>query len=109
MRTAQSRLPDERVRFLPLGSQREGLAHWSDLDSPARDVARKTHIPIIELTPTPDAEAGMFELAGKHPTSSATDSFAQPDDIALVLHTSGTTSRPKIVPLTHRKILQLWP
>ncbi len=24
-----------------------------------------------------------------------------PDDVALVLHTSGTTSRPKIVPLTH--------
>ena len=26
--------------------------------------------------------------------------FAEEDDIALVLHTSGTTSRPKIVPLT---------
>ena len=26
---------------------------------------------------------------------------AQPDDIALVLHTSGTTGRPKAVPLTH--------
>ena len=25
---------------------------------------------------------------------------AEPDDVALVLHTSGTTSRPKIVPLT---------
>ncbi|TPX06907.1 uncharacterized protein E0L32_002403 [Thyridium curvatum] len=28
----------------------------------------------------------------------------QPDDIALVLHTSGTTSRPKVVPLTHRNL-----
>ncbi len=27
-----------------------------------------------------------------------------PDDIGLILHTSGTTSRPKIVPLTHRNI-----
>jgi long-subunit acyl-CoA synthetase (AMP-forming) len=27
-----------------------------------------------------------------------------PDDIALVLHTSGTTSRPKIVPLAHRNV-----
>ena len=43
----------------------KALLIWSDMDSPARDVARKTHIPIIELTPTPDAEAGMFELAGK--------------------------------------------
>ncbi|KAI1402033.1 acetyl-CoA synthetase-like protein [Hypoxylon fuscum] len=28
----------------------------------------------------------------------------QPDDVALVLHTSGTTSRPKVVPLTHRNL-----
>ncbi|MGH2390439.1 MAG: acyl--CoA ligase [Chloroflexota bacterium] len=28
-----------------------------------------------------------------------------PDDIALVLHTSGTTSRPKQVPLRHRNLL----
>jgi acyl-CoA synthetase (AMP-forming)/AMP-acid ligase II len=30
--------------------------------------------------------------------------FAQPDDIGLVLHTSGTTSRPKIVPLSQRNL-----
>jgi len=29
---------------------------------------------------------------------------ADPDDIALFLHTSGTTSRPKGVPLTHRNL-----
>ena len=29
---------------------------------------------------------------------------ARPDDVALVLHTSGTTSRPKQVPLRHRNL-----
>jgi oxalate---CoA ligase len=29
---------------------------------------------------------------------------AHPDDVALVLHTSGTTSRPKVVPLTHANL-----
>jgi len=30
--------------------------------------------------------------------------FSRPDDVALVLHTSGTTSRPKIVPLKQRNL-----
>jgi acyl-CoA synthetase (AMP-forming)/AMP-acid ligase II len=28
----------------------------------------------------------------------------EPEDVALVLHTSGTTSRPKVVPLSHRNL-----
>jgi oxalate---CoA ligase len=35
----------------------------------------------------------------------ASDSRPGPDDHALVLHTSGTTSRPKIVPLRHRNLV----
>lgn len=42
------------------------------------------------------------KLAGK----TAPVASAQPDDVALVLHTSGTTGRPKAVPLTHRNLLR---
>jgi acyl-CoA synthetase (AMP-forming)/AMP-acid ligase II/acyl carrier protein len=75
------------------------------LDSPARAVARARGIPIVELSPVPHAEAGVFALAGeKCLRPSAQNGFAQPDDVALVLHTSGTTARPKIVPLSHANL-----
>ncbi len=75
------------------------------MDSPARAVAAARRIPIIELIPT-DAEAGTFTLAPPLGLSgpAAHPGEAQPDDTALVLHTSGTTSRPKIVPLRHVNI-----
>ncbi|GAG35371.1 unnamed protein product, partial [marine sediment metagenome] len=68
------------------------------LESPARSAAEKCGIPIIELIPTLDAEAGIFTFEGECAAKTSQTGFAQPDDVALVLHTSGTTSRPKIVP-----------
>lgn len=41
------------------------------------------------------------DLAARTPSRLAT---AVPEDIALVLHTSGTTGRPKAVPLSHRNL-----
>ena len=83
----------------------------SGMDSPARAVASGLGIPVIELSPVLEAEAGVFKLDcySAQLTGSSrletlperAEGFAQPDDVALVLHTSGTTSRPKIVPLTH--------
>jgi len=74
------------------------------MDSPAREVAQGRGIPIIELSPVLEAEAGIFKLTGDEHLPTTRGGFAQPDDVALVLHTSGTTSRPKIVPLTQMNI-----
>jgi acyl-CoA synthetase (AMP-forming)/AMP-acid ligase II/acetyltransferase-like isoleucine patch superfamily enzyme/acyl carrier protein len=82
----------------------KGLIVWAGMGSPARRVARKRNIPIVELTPLLEAEAGIFELKGKKVVASADTSFGEARDIALVLHTSGTTVRPKIVPLTQTNI-----
>ncbi|BBM84605.1 non-ribosomal peptide synthetase [Candidatus Uabimicrobium amorphum] len=74
--------------------------------SPVRIVADKLSIPILELQSNIE-KPGMFDLTkpSQLPTQSVTDvDFCQEQDIALVLHTSGTTSRPKIVPLSHSNI-----
>ena len=75
-------------------------------DSQARSVAEDRNIPVIELKPLTEKEAGLFslEFRGKPPERDFQRGFAKQDDISLVLHTSGTTSRPKIVPLSQKNI-----
>jgi len=72
--------------------------------SPAIAVAEKLGIALIELTPDRAAGAGAFRFSGKGRGATAKPGPAEPDDIALILHTSGTTSRPKIVPLSQTNI-----
>ena len=70
--------------------------------TPAREAAARLGIPVIELVP--GEEAGAFTLEGGTEGRAARPGMAEEDDVALVLHTSGTTARPKIVPLTHGNI-----
>jgi acyl-CoA synthetase (AMP-forming)/AMP-acid ligase II/thioesterase domain-containing protein len=74
----------------------------TDVDSPARAIARARGIPIIELSPLPGGSAGEFVLRGDGLPQHSPGGFSGPDDLGLMLSTSGTTSRPKIVPLSHR-------
>lgn len=76
------------------------------VDSPVREVADRLGITILELTPSRGA-AGLFSLSssdGSQTDAAAPASMPGADDVALILHTSGTTSRPKIVPLTQRNL-----
>lgn len=72
--------------------------------SPALAAAQTCNLPIIELHPNLTAAAGTFTLTGKFSSQALELAYAQPTDIALVLHTSGTTARAKIVPLTHANL-----
>ena len=76
----------------------------SGSDSPARAVAKTRDIAIIELSPLRYAEAGLFTVDGPAGSPPAHSGLAEASDVALVLHTSGTTSRPKIIPLTHTNL-----
>src|SRR2546421_12811138 len=84
----------------------KALVVEAGLDSPARAVATKLRIPIIELVPHRDQGAGAFSLRllQKNGAGPFEGGLAQPDDVAMVLHTSGSTSRPKIVPLLQRNV-----
>ena len=73
------------------------------VDSPARRVALARGTRVFELAPAQDAEAGIFKVTGVREGTQVDDPVS-PDDVALLVLTSGTTSRPKIVPLSHAKI-----
>ncbi|MBN9528413.1 MAG: AMP-binding protein [Alphaproteobacteria bacterium] len=85
-------LSDLRAKALIVGADDQG---------PAVEVAGKLGVPLIRLTPRADGPAGTFDLTTAMPAAAAArPGPAVPEDEALVLHTSGTTSRPKIVPLS---------
>ncbi len=76
-----------------------------DSASPAIAVAQKLGVRILDLHA--GAAAGDFTLQardGGTATPTTQGGLAQPDDVSMVLHTSGTTSRPKIVPLSQRNL-----
>jgi len=79
----------------------------ADENGPAVAVARRHGIRIARLSTAADQPAGWFTLTAEDDaaaTPAARPGPSGPDDGALVLHTSGTTSRPKIVPLLNRNI-----
>jgi acyl-CoA synthetase (AMP-forming)/AMP-acid ligase II len=75
------------------------------LDTPARDSARLRGIQVIELGRAQGEPSGSVLLDGGRPTGTPVPSPSR-SDLALILHTSGTTSRPKMVPLTHGNLIQ---
>jgi len=73
------------------------------IESAAQRAALARGMRIIELSVLPEAAAGLFMLAGEHGAASF-DETVSPDHVAVLLPTSGTTSRPKIVPQSHAMI-----
>jgi acyl-CoA synthetase (AMP-forming)/AMP-acid ligase II len=92
-------LQDVRADFVLL--QREAGA--------IRQVAHELGTKVIEIDDDPHAPAGLFGIVGMPagvpaPCAEAIESTAG-QAIALVLHTSGTTARPKIVPLSQSNLM----
>jgi acyl-CoA synthetase (AMP-forming)/AMP-acid ligase II/thioesterase domain-containing protein len=76
----------------------------ANAESPARVVARRRGIPIIELSADAGDAAGVFTLIGSRRGAASSPRVPGARDTALLQLTSGTTARPKLVPLTHANL-----
>ena len=92
----------EEFTFYLTDLDAKALVVLHGMASDAREVAARLSIPVLDLVP--GEAAGDFTLEGGTPANAAKPGLAWPEDIALVLHTSGTTARPKIVPLTQANV-----
>src|SRR5512138_1253655 len=96
----------EEFEFYLTDLKAKALVVEAGAQTPAVEVARRLGVPVVELVRERERGAGAFALRAveRMDGAAARPGLAGPDDVALVLHTSGTTSRPKIVPLLQRNV-----
>ena len=91
---------EDEFRFYMDDLQAKALITLPD-DAPAAHDAAGSDVIRLALT----GEPGRYTLVADGAEVEAREPvYAEPDDVAMVLHTSGTTARPKIVPLTQRNL-----
>jgi acyl-CoA synthetase (AMP-forming)/AMP-acid ligase II/thioesterase domain-containing protein/acyl carrier protein len=84
----------------------QAVAINTDIDTAARPAAQKLDLPVLDVEPGAGNAAGLIDIRSTSATGTpARPGPAQPDDLALVLTTSGTTSPSKFVPVTHRQFV----
>ena len=72
---------------------------------PVVSVAKELGLTVLEIESDPTLPAGRFRMAAPPADRSASTQLPGPHDAALILHTSGTTARPKIVPLSQANLV----
>ena len=75
-------------------------------DTPAARAANSLTLPIIRLAFSAADPAGTFTLFANSSRVAVPAGTPALEDVALVLQTSGTTARPKAVPVTHRLLAE---
>jgi acyl-CoA synthetase (AMP-forming)/AMP-acid ligase II len=81
------------------------VAHGQDV--PARHAAASLGVQIIALSPRrgTGAAAGAFDLATADPRPDVERMGPHREEVALILHTSGSTAAPKIVPIDYANLV----
>eukprot|EP00256_Glycine_max_P053142 XP_014619651.1 oxalate--CoA ligase [Glycine max] len=101
----------EEFEFYLSDSESKLLLTSPEGNKPAQAAASKLSIPhaTASITKAENEEAELSLSLLNHPELNSVNSVESlvndPDDVALFLHTSGTTSRPKGVPLTQYNLL----
>ena len=70
----------------------------------AREAAEELNIEIIDLKKKTSSNFIKLNIEVNN-TNKTCSPNSNEDDIAMILHTSGTTSRPKMVPLSHKNLM----
>lgn len=95
----------EEYEFYLADLRASALVVAVDYQGPALAAAKNLGTAVVRLQSDPAKPAGWFSLSAESSVAeSAQANGSNADDVALILHTSGTTSRPKIVPLLHRNL-----
>jgi acyl-CoA synthetase (AMP-forming)/AMP-acid ligase II/thioesterase domain-containing protein/acyl carrier protein len=99
-------LKSPAIEFSLRDLRAKALVVAEDAADAARQAAAGAGVPVLRLRRRGSA-AGRFELAGGPVAAdvSGDAAWASAHDVALLLYTSGTTSRPRLVPLLGRNLL----
>jgi acyl-CoA synthetase (AMP-forming)/AMP-acid ligase II/acyl carrier protein len=94
----------EEFRFYLEDTGAQAVLLRRDEQGPVRAVAAEMGLALLEIE-SGRARAGQFRVVSRLSRADAAPAFSAPHETALVLHTSGTTARPKIVPLSQAQLL----
>ena len=95
---------EEEFKFYLSDLKAKALIVEQGSESPAVIAAKNLGIPIINIVVPENSPAGYFMIDSEKIGSPNSPGTVSENEIALILHTSGTTSRPKIVPLSQKNI-----
>ncbi len=93
---------EAELRFYLEDAHADAVIVEAGRDGPARRVADALGLALLELVA--DGPAGRFTIAARRGGRVVPADRAERQRAALVLHTSGTTARPKVVPLTQANL-----